>query len=856
LFLFLLLILAVPICLIVLFVMLGNLRERVALLENQLADLRDAARGPLPEELPRLEVPGAEPPPRFEPPLHPPLPEPQWEEPEPEPEPEPGAEEPGETFGNVFERFVAGRLLVWIGGAALVGAAILLIKYSIEIGLLTPRARMIGAAVFGLALVAAGEAAPRIRRLSDDPRVAQALIGAGIITLYATPYGSHVLYALIDARTAALAMFLVSVAALVLSLRHGAAAALMGLIGGFLTPALVGDPSASAIPLLVYLTLLNGAVFGIAWRRGWTWLAAAAVVLSFLWSGYLLGRPPDDALAAGFFVIALALAAALVRPGRGPGLGWVQPLAIGLAELAFLVGRSDLGWAAWAMFGGLSAASVALALLRAEHRFAPAAALALAVLCIAAKAPTDDRLVPWAAIATTLLFAAYGIATAARADRLLRTAVAAAALAGPLFVLRIVRPELLGRPGWGLVALGLAAAALLLAWLQRGFARDEARADGPLLIAAGTATMLPCLAAFDLLPPDALPAGWLLVALGLAAFRREVRDTAFTAAACVAAALAVGDAARLVPELWSVAAGSLVGSPAMAGSLPEPGRALLVLALPAALLLTLAPLLGGPPRLRRLAAIAAAVLGLAALYVLAKQPFGIASREEFELWGFAERTAITQMLFALGWASSSRRLRLPRVDPDHLARLGGAITLVAALRLIWFDMLIHNPLLDPQWVGSLPVLNLLLPAYFLSALWLYDARRRADAETRSGFWLAAFLAALVAGVMLAVRQVFQGPILADLDSWPLAEIYMYSLAGLLLSAALIVGGIRLKDKAVRLAGLALLAATVLKVFGSDASALEGILRILSFFGLGVGLIGVALLYGPVLRAEGKAAGRK
>ncbi|MEA3041696.1 MAG: hypothetical protein QOC65_1185, partial [Sphingomonadales bacterium] len=401
---------------------------------------------------------------------------------------------------------------------------------------------------------------------------------------------------------------------------------------------------------------------------------------------------------------------------------------------------------------------------------------------------------------------------------------------------------------------GLAAAALLLAWLQRRVAQDESRVDGPLLVAAGTATYLLCLGAFDLLPPAALPAGWLLVALGLASFGREVRDTAFTVAASAAAALAVGDAVRLVPELWNAGIGSLVGSPALTGSLPEPGRALLVVALPAALLVTLAPLLGGPPRLRRFAGIAAAVLGLAALYVLAKQPFGIASPEDFTLRGFAERTAITQLLFALGWALATRRLRLPRVDPDRLARLGGAITLVAALRLIWFDMLIHNPLLDPQWVGSLPVLNLLLPAYFLSALWLYDARRRADLETRSGFWLAAFLAASVAGVMLAVRQVFQGPILADLDSWPRAEIYMYSLAGLLLSAALIVGGIRLEDKAVRLAGLALLAATILKVFGSDAAALEGILRILSFFGLGVGLIGVALLYGPVLRAEGKAGG--
>ena len=33
---------------------------------------------------------------------------------------------------------------------------------------------------------------------ADDPRIAQALVGAGIAVLYATAYGSHILYALID----------------------------------------------------------------------------------------------------------------------------------------------------------------------------------------------------------------------------------------------------------------------------------------------------------------------------------------------------------------------------------------------------------------------------------------------------------------------------------------------------------------------------------------------------------------------------------------------------------------------------------------------------------------------------------
>ena len=764
-------------------------------------------------------------------------------------------EEEAEPLSAMFERLVAGRLLIWIGGAAMIGAGFFLIKYSIEIGLLTPQARMIGAAFFGLALLVAGEYSGKIRWLADDRRVAQTLTGAGIVVLYATPYGSHVLYGLIDARTASAAMALVSAAALLLSLRQGAPTAIMGLVGGFLMPALVGDPSASAVPLLVYLTLLNGAVFGLAWRRGWTWLTAAAAALSFAWTLYLLGRPPADATATGFFVIALALAAALLRPGAGKHMSYVQPLAIGLVQLAILIGRSDLGPVAWIMFGLLAAAAAALSLFRREHRFAPAAALVLSLLVIAVKADDADPAVPWAAAAATLLFAALFGPIAPHRDRLLRTAMAAAALAGPFLILRIAMPDLLLPAGWGPAALVLAAAAFALAWLQRAAMADGDGTDIPLLLLAAAAAVLLGAAAVDLLPANLVAAGWATAALAVAAFGRRIRQTGFTHVALAAAAFAAGRGAAMVPELWDTASQSLLGMPALASGLPGPGRTLLSLALPAALLAVLTYLLHLPPRgARRALAATAGLFALATLYVLAKQVFDIESGEDFARRGFGERIAITQALFLIGWLLTSRHVSDRWSGAEQFAWLGTAVTVVAAARLIWFDMFLHNPAVDSQWVGTWPVLNLLVPAYLLGASWLYEARRRADEKTRSGFWFAAFLAALLFGVSLIVRQLFHGAYLNG-SGMPIAEVYGYSLAGLLLAVALLLGGMRLKDKAVRLAGLAILTATIVKVFGSDARALEGLLRILSFFGLGLGLIGVALLYGPVLRAEAGARRR-
>jgi len=762
------------------------------------------------------------------------------------------AARPKESLGGLFERWVAGRLLVWLGGIALVLAAIFLIRYSIEMGLMTPAARMTGAGIFGLVLLAAAEIA-RIR-FRDDQRIAQALAGAGIATLYAVPYGSHALYHLIGSGTASAAMVAVTAAALILSLRHGAPTAVMGLVGGFLTPLLVGNPDAGAVPLLAYLALLNVAIFAIAWRRGWTWLAAAGVLLSFVWTGYLVSRPPDDALAAGVFIVLIGIAASVARPGQGRQLSLIQPLAIAAVELALLVARVDLGLQAWLLYGALSAASLALALLRPEYKVAPPAALGLALLLLFAKAVTQmDPHAPDAAIGITLLFGGVGLGLTLWRPRLLWTGIAAFGLAGPMLIMRAARPELLERPAWGALAAALALAATILVWANRRRASPDGPASPTLLMSGTAAAILAGAAFWDLLPDNLVTAGWLAIALGAALAARRLGDLALATVSILAAIVGVLRAVLMLFLLWTALLAGLVGQPVLAEDLPGAMTALYELALPALLLvalrLVLPPLPAGVGRVVRNALTAVAGLFVvAALYLWFKQAFGLGVGEDFVARGLIERTIITQALFAAGWLLAAGIVRLPRMEPET-ARLGGTIlTALAAARLIWFDMLLFNPAWADQWVGTIPVLNILLPAFLLSAAWLYAARRRADGAAHSGVWLACFLAALIVGVALMIRQGFQGAILSGPET-PIAEFYGYSLAGLVLAIGLIIAGMRLPDKALRIAGLALLTATLLKVFLIDASELEGLLRILSFLGLGIALIGIGRLYGPVLRAE-------
>lgn len=762
------------------------------------------------------------------------------------------AEEP-ESLANLFERLVAGRMLVWIGGIAFAVAGVLLVRYSIERGWATPPVRMVMAAIFGFVLLAAGEIERRRADSKLDPRAAQALVGAGILVLYATPYGAHVLYDLISMSMASIFMVMVAAAALLLSLRHGPPTAMLGLAGGFATPALVGG-DAGAIPLIIYLALLDIVLFTLAHRRGWTWLAAAAILLSFFWTGYLTAAPRDDALAGGMFIVALAIAGSLVRPGAGRQLDRLRPAGIGLLQLAILVARTDLGQPAWLLFGALSLAAILLSTRRPEFRPLPAFALILALILLAAKAfDSQDPNAPWAGIGITLLFGGAAFAGALRGgDKARWIAVGSAAFALPAIILRAARPETLSLPAWGALMMMLASGPFFLAWARRDAANEE-NPDRALTLASAAAMLMLGIAASDLVPDDLLPAAWLVIAAGAAFVSRRLADRGIFLLAFLGAAFASIWATALVPELWRTLGGSLFGESALVTTLPAPVKALQLLVLPSALLFLmwhwLDDLLAWPREI--LLAIAGIFLAGAA-YIVFKQVFALSDDADFVLLGFAERLVLTQLLFATGWLLGGGKVRLPWLDESEVRMIATILTAVAAARLLWFDMLLHNPAFTPQYVGTIPVLNLLAPAFLLGAVWLYVARRRAPTEALSGAWLAMFLAALIVGVSLMVRQLFHGAILSD-PEMSNAEFYGYSLAGLLLSIAIMVAGMRLPDKGLRLAGLALLSITIIKVFGFDAAALEGILRILSFVGLGVGVIGIAMLYTRVLSAEAKPA---
>ena len=71
--------------------------------------------------------------------------------------------------------------------------------------------------------------------------------------------------------------------------------------------------------------------------------------------------------------------------------------------------------------------------------------------------------------------------------------------------------------------------------------------------------------------------------------------------------------------------------------------------------------------------------------------------------------------------------------------------------------------------------------------------------------------------------------------------------------ALLALGFRLQSKDLRLASLAVVTIAICKAFLVDMSGLEGLLRALSFIGLGASLVAIGQAYQRLLRREASQA---
>lgn len=726
-----------------------------------------------------------------------------------------------------FETLVGSRLPVWIGGLALVVGGIFLVRLSIEAGWLTPAIRTVLAASFALALLIGSEAARRIPATRDDPRIGQVLGGTGIASAYATLYLAAALYHLIGPATGFAIMLGVTALGLFLALRHGPPTAVMALVGGFAAPLVAGYDAAGIVALLIYLGLFVAALLTLAIVRGWAWLALSALVAAFGWVGLLIALVPAPSLGGiGAFLIALGIGGTLAAPRAAIARPWLRaaPLLVALVQTLALAPMLDFSALAWSFYLTLSAAALFLAWRDAMLLPAAIGAAILVTLLVALGLLQDDTATPAALAIAVLLFGAAGGAASRRASGW--AVVALTGTAAPLLAARIVAPDLLPPALWALVSLALAIAAAALAWRHRDRAEtgDMGLVGGVAVAALGTG-----LAVAALLPPMLAPLAALGILLAAARFDRAIPERLALLPPLVLLSLALPPLSAVTEALTI----SLVWEELPYLRLPPAGDAARLLLFPASVLIGAGlwqrPMFGPA---RRVILPAATGIAIAGLYVLLKQPLAIATPEAFRVHGFLERAALTDLALLAAWVAWHRH-----------RSLATALLALALGRILWFDLFGLNPALVPQAVGPLPVVNAATLHFTLAAAILW---RLTGLPRRS---LIAALLTLIAA-LATIRQVAHGSILTGPVS--LAENGGYSAAMLALSILWLWRGIARASGDLRRFGLTLLTLTTLKVFLIDASALEGVLRILSFMALGAALIGIGWAYRRFVTPAGNA----
>lgn len=426
-----------------------------------------------------------------------------------------------------FEEIFGRRLPIWAGGITLAVAGVFLVRYSIEAGLLTPMVRVALSFIFGTLLLAAAEAAFRFEDRVRDERVRQALAGAGLATLYAAFYLAGTQYELMGQSLAFLGLAGVTALAIFLSYRFGLPSAVLGLVGGFAAPALVGGEDANLPMLALYLALVTGGLTQTANRQRRSWLGLGALVGGLGWGGLLLlggDYAFGDILALGLYFIVLGtLVPALLDIEQ-----FEQPIRIAAAgfaglQLAVLVDAGGYQPLAWSLYLLLGAGLGWFGWRRREMRAGSAMAAAIGVVLLQLWPTPDPAFFALVAAGLAALFSLVPLGLLRWKDGGALEALSAAAVSLAISLVMLwtfdtfAEDAVRAWEGIGLLILAaIPAAAAFVLW--------DRKVKGELAANLASAGLLAFLSGVCLLPDAAMPFAASAIAVGLAWILRERAD--------------------------------------------------------------------------------------------------------------------------------------------------------------------------------------------------------------------------------------------------------------------------------------------------------------------------------------------
>jgi hypothetical protein len=600
----------------------------------------------------------------------------------------------------------------------------------------------------------------------------------------------------------------------------------MALLIAVLNVGLYLESSADGLPAIS----IAGAVLSwIVLALWWNTAGAAAIV-------------PALAAMAGFALLTMGGSVwARRRAGDATAQGFDANVFLGLVGhvfVAFVIMRPELSLPPWPVLGALAVLDLAVLVAALYLRngllhlaaSAGTAVILMLWMTVAGSAPWPEVATLAAGAAVLLAFAALPLAhrVGARNAGFELAAGVSALLAQGVVILAQMQP---GSPSLGfLVAAQLAfvAAVLSLSWL-------DAEEHGSL-------------AALAVLPAAALAAVWQVNHAAAADWARQLALALPAYLAFTAYPLLLGSRARgargpyVATVLANVAFFFLARHSLMLG-----GYGPYIGALPVVQAVLLLPVLARLAKLERAsanggngAALASGRLALVAAAALACVTVAIPLQ--------LEKNWIT-----IGWAFEGVALVWLYRRIPHQGLFVGALALLGTA----FVRLALNPaVLTYHARGAMPILNWYLYTYLLVAAAMFaasrlmagwqDSKRVANALAAGG----TVLLFLLLNIEIADYHA-TGPALTFNFNANLAQDLSYTIGWAVFSLGLLGAGVRLKNRACRMASIALLAVTVAKCFLHDLGRLGGLYRVGSFVGLALCLALVAIVLQKFVLARGE-----
>lgn len=180
-----------------------------------------------------------------------------------------------------LEMRIGGNWLSRIGIIAIVLGVGFFLKYAFDNQWIGPRGRISLGVMSGVGVLIAGE---RLRARGYRT-YAHSLSGGGILILYLSIYAAYAFYRLIGHAPAFLLMVAITGMTVLLAARYTALPiAVLGLIGGFLTPVLLSTGTDNEAGLFGYIAVLDAGVLALAYYKQWrslNYMAFAATALMF-----------------------------------------------------------------------------------------------------------------------------------------------------------------------------------------------------------------------------------------------------------------------------------------------------------------------------------------------------------------------------------------------------------------------------------------------------------------------------------------------------------------------------------------------------------------------------------------------